>query len=176
MASTFIIEREEIQKNLCKNFLQYINHSYGTSGMSHFIDQLPKGVHRKRAILWVETFTSMRLVASAPVKFKRNKLASDDYDSASKSRYWAMGQETKTKSTVYDAGKEFRKVFERLRKIEEDPENILLHAALVSKVKELLYAYGRSDECDREEKRGRTLFDQSTKMTTMRASKLAKGT
>lgn len=144
--------------------------------MSQFIDQLPKGVHRDSALLWVEEFTSMRLVASDPVKFKRDKLVSDDYESACKSPYWEMGQKIKRKSNVYDADKEFRKVVERLRKVEEDPEKVLLHSVLVSKVKELIYAYGRSDECTQEEKRGRTLFDQSTTMSTMRASKHAKET
>ena len=76
---------------------------------------------------------------------------------------------------VYDADKEFRKVLDRLLKSAEDPSTTILHSTLLSKIQDVIYAYGRSDECDWENKRGETLFDRSVKMSTTRASKFSKG-
>jgi hypothetical protein len=90
MARIFLISREELHKELCRGFFHYINHSYGSSLFSQLIDKLPKGVHRKKSLLWIETFTSLRLIQSDPAKFERDKLFPDDYESACKSPYWTM--------------------------------------------------------------------------------------
>jgi len=78
--------------------------------------------------------------------------------------------------SVFDADKEFRKVLERLKRVSKDSAKTILHASLLIKVQEVLYAYGRTEEWTREEQQGRTLFDQSVKRATTRASKYAKGT
>lgn len=102
----------------------------------------------------------------------------NEYESEVSANPWTKLIEATTRhpTTVYDADKEFRKVVERLRKISEDPTKTLLHPILVSKAQEFLYAYGRTEEWTREDSKGRTLFDQSTMRSTMRASKFAKGT
>ncbi len=88
---------------------------------------------------------------------------------------WADAiEDTKATKIVYDADDEFRTVLMRLKKVAEDPERILLHKVLLEKIEEAIYAYGRTDTKLNEEKRGRTLFDASTKMSTMRAGKYAK--
>lgn len=78
-------------------------------------------------------------------------------------------------SVVVDADKEFRKVLDRLKRIAADPTKTVLHSILVSKVQEVLYAYGRSDEWEREVKHARTLFDRSVARKTTSATKYAKG-
>ena len=80
----------------------------------------------------------------------------------------------KAKPGIIDADKEFRSVLERLRRISEDADKVVLHSQLLGKVQEVLLAYGRSDAFDVEEKRGRALFDRSTANSTIRASKFAK--
>ncbi len=78
-------------------------------------------------------------------------------------------------SVVVDADKEFRKVLDRLKRIAADPTKTVLHSILVSKIQEVLYAYGRSDEWEREDKHTRTLFDRSVARKTTSATKYAKG-
>lgn len=100
-AITLTITRELVHKELCRGFSLYLNHSYGSSPLSHIIDKLPKGVHRERVILWIETFSSLRLIEDAPAKFKRDKEISDDYEGAIRNPYWTMELEkTKQLSTV----------------------------------------------------------------------------
>jgi hypothetical protein len=82
---------------------------------------------------------------------------------------------SKSPQTVYDADEEFRKVIRRLKRVADDPIKSLLHAILLTKIEEVVYAYGRTDAKLEEEKRGRTLFDSSTQMSTLRAGKFAKG-
>lgn len=102
---------------------------------------------------------------------------SDDYESQVRSDSWTsyIKPPERPESVVLDADKEFRKVLGRLKRASSDPTKMVLHSVLVSKVQEVLYAYGRSDECTREEQRGRTLFDQSVARKTVRPSKFAKG-
>jgi hypothetical protein len=109
---------------------------------------------------------------------KRNSVAwTNEYESEVKANPWGkpIGGPAKEAKTVYDADREFRIVVARLQKVNEDSTKTLLHAFLVSKVQELLFAYGRSEDWVREDKKGRTLFDQSTQRTTVSASKFAKG-
>lgn len=103
---------------------------------------------------------------------------SDEYEAQVMSDSWTNYKESpgRPNSVVLDADKEFRKVLDRLKRASSDPTKTVLHSVLVSKVQEVLYAYGRSDERTREELRGRTLFDQSAARKTTRASKFAKGT
>ena len=82
---------------------------------------------------------------------------------------------SKSQQPVYDADDEFRKVIRRLRKVVDDPEKLLLHAILLTKIEEVVLAYGRSEAKLEEERRGRTLFDRSTQMSTLQAGKFAKG-
>lgn len=109
---------------------------------------------------------------------KRNSVAwTSEYESEVKANHWTklIGMTATENTTVYDADKEFRKVFERLKKIVEDPSKTLLHAVLVSKVQAVLFAYGHTEDWVQENKKARTLFDQSTQRNTTRASKFAKG-
>lgn len=110
---------------------------------------------------------------------QHNKVSwSDDHEAQVMSDSWTsyIKPPEKPDSEVLDADKEFRKVLDRLKRASSDPTKTVLHSVLVSKVQEVLYAYGRSDECTREEQRGRTLFDQSVARKSTRASKFAKGT
>ena len=77
--------------------------------------------------------------------------------------------------SIVDADKELRKVVDRLLKVAQDPDRVLLHSTLLTKVQELIYTYGRTTEWANEDKKGRTLFDQSVKQSTLRASKYSKG-
>lgn len=98
-----------------------------------------------------------------------------EYESHLMALAWdALLEDTKPKSPLLDADKEIRALITRLRKVADDPDRVLLHSLLVSKVEEVLYAYGRSDAKVEEDKRSRTLFDASTKMSTMRAGKYAR--
>jgi hypothetical protein len=109
---------------------------------------------------------------------KRNSVAwTSEYESEVKANPWAklIGAPAKETKTVYDADKEFRIVVARLQKVTEDSTKTLLHAFLVTKVQELLFAYGRTEDWVQEDKKRRTLFDQSTQRITTRASKFAKG-
>jgi len=72
-----------------------------------------------------------------------------------------------SKSPYVDAEKEIRKVIERLERVNEDPEQQLVHPLLVTKIRSLLWTYGASETYDLEEKRGRTLFDIATARSTM---------
>lgn len=104
---------------------------------------------------------------------------SDDYQAQVMSDSWTnhIKPQKRLDSVVVDAGKEFRKVLDRLKRICSDPTKTVLHSALVSKVQEALNAYGMSDESTREEQKSkRTLFDQSVARKTMGASKYAKRT
>jgi hypothetical protein len=83
--------------------------------------------------------------------------------------------ESQSKKMVYDADEEFRAVLRRLKKAADDPDKTVLHAVLLTKIEEVIYAYGRTDQKLEEEKRGRTLFDKSIQMNTLRAGKFAKG-
>jgi hypothetical protein len=110
---------------------------------------------------------------------KHNEVTwSDEYEAQAMSDSWTsyIKPSERLTSVVVDADKEFRKVLDRLKRISSDPTKTVLHSMLVSKVQEVLYAYGRSDEWTREERRGGTLFDQSVARKTTRASKFAKGT
>ena len=97
-----------------------------------------------------------------------------EYEAQVRANVWAELIESLPDPSVFDADKEFRKVLDRLNRISEDSTNTILHASLLSKVQEVLYAYGHTDEWTGEEKRNRTLFDQSVKRATTRASKYAK--
>jgi hypothetical protein len=111
--------------------------------------------------------------------FKHSKIArswTGEYEAQVIASSWEDSIEAAAGPSVFDADKEFRKVLERLKRVSEDPAKTILHASLLTKVQEVLYAYGRTDEWIREEQQGRTLFDQSVKRATTRASKYAKGT
>lgn len=98
-----------------------------------------------------------------------------EYESQLMALAWdAQLEEAKPKNTLLDADKEIRALVTRLRKIADDPDRMLLHSVLLTKVEEVLYAYGRSEAKVEEDKRGRTLFDESIKMSTMRAGKYAR--
>lgn len=99
-----------------------------------------------------------------------------EYEAQVTASSWEDSIEAARGPSVFDADKEFRKVLERLKRVSEDSEKTILHASLLTKVQEVLYAYGRTDEWTREVQQGRTLFDQSVKRATTRASKYAKGT
>lgn len=110
---------------------------------------------------------------------KRDEVSwTDEYEAQVMADSWSVyvKPSDNANSQVVDADKEFRKVLDRLKRIASDPARTVLHSALMSKVQEVLYAYGRSDEWTREEQRGRTLFDQSVARKTTRASKFAKET
>jgi hypothetical protein len=100
----------------------------------------------------------------------------NEYENQVIASSWEDSIEAAPGPSIFDADKEFRKVLERLKRVSEDPAKTILHASLLTKVQEVLYAYGRTDEWTREEQQGRTLFDQSVKRATTRASKYAKGT
>jgi hypothetical protein len=78
-------------------------------------------------------------------------------------------------STVVDADKEIRRLVEHLLKVKTDGKKVLLHETLLSKVQDLILAYGRSDEKAKDDARAKALFDKSTARTTIRASIYAKG-
>lgn len=99
-----------------------------------------------------------------------------EYEAQVKASSWEDSIEAAPGPSVFDADKEFRKVLERLKRVSEDPDKTILHASLLTKIQEVLYAYGRTDEWTREVQQGRTLFDQSVKRATTRATKYAKGT
>ena len=88
---------------------------------------------------------------------------------------WYESSKPSSPPSIVDADKELRKVIDRLLKASQDPNRVLLHSPLLKKAQELIYAYGRTTEWANEEKAGRTLFDQSVKQSTMRASKFSKG-
>jgi hypothetical protein len=73
----------------------------------------------------------------------------DEYESQVRSESWTdyLTSPAKQNSKVVDADKEFRKVLDRLKGIAADPTKTVLHSMLVSKVQEVIYAYGRSHEC-----------------------------
>lgn len=97
-----------------------------------------------------------------------------EYESQLKALAWdAQLEEAKPKNTLLNAEKEIRALVTRLRKIADNPDRMLLHSVLLTKVEEVLYAYGRSDAKEKEDKRGSALFDASIKMSTMRAGKYA---
>lgn len=109
---------------------------------------------------------------------KRNSVAwTSEYESEVKANHWTklIGATATETATVYDADKEFRKVLDRLKKIAADPTKTLCHDVLVSKVQDVLYAYGGTEDWVQEDKKQRTLFDRSTQGTTIRAGKFAKG-
>lgn len=100
-----------------------------------------------------------------------------EYEAQLRKLDWADAiDNSQAKKIVYNADDEFRTVLRRLKKVADDPDKMLLHAVLITKIEEAIYAYGRTDEKLEEEKRCRTLFDKSTQMNTMRAGKFAKGT
>ena len=108
--------------------------------------------------------------------FKRtNPKWSDDYEAQVKAHPWTNLIQERQQKTVVDADKEFRKLYGRLERQSQDPSKTILHAQLIAKVRDVILTYGRSDEFEREMKRGRTLYDKSTAATTIRASKYAKG-
>ena len=76
---------------------------------------------------------------------------------------------------IVDADAEFRRVVERLNKVKNDPNRVLLHSVLLDKVNEAILGYGRSDEKEQGDRKGAALFDRSTTKTTLRATKYAKG-
>lgn len=79
------------------------------------------------------------------------------------------------KTVVVDAEKEFRTTLERLLRAADDPEKTVSHRVLLKKVQEVIYSYGRSDDWEAENKRIHTLFDSSTRRSTIRATKYSKG-
>ena len=87
---------------------------------------------------------------------------------------WYESSAPSTPPSIVDADKELRKVVDRLLKVAQDPDRVLLHSTLLTKVQALIYTYGRTTEWANEDKEGRTLFDQSVKQSTMRASKFSK--
>lgn len=101
----------------------------------------------------------------------------NEYEAQIKADRWihADKKASQATNTVLDADQELRKVVSRLRRISQDPGRTILHSVLLSKVEEVFFAYGRTDEWVREDKKGSTLFDQSVRMTTTRATKFAKG-
>jgi hypothetical protein len=111
-------------------------------------------------------------------KKHNSRVWSDEYEIEVRASRWTdlIGASARQTKPILDADKEFRKVLDRLRRASEDPTKTIFHASLLAKVQEVLYAYGRTDEWTREENRSRTLFDQSVRMSTTRATKFAKGT
>lgn len=93
----------------------------------------------------------------------------------SKHRWDGTIEESSPKTQpIVDAEVEIRKVIDRLEKIKDDPEREVVHPFLINKIRAILFEYGTSSKYEPEVKRGRTLFDESTKRQTMRASKHAK--
>jgi len=76
---------------------------------------------------------------------------------------------------IVDVDAELRRVVERLNKVKNDPNRVLLNSVLLDKVNEAILRYGRSDEKEQGNRQGAALFDRSTARTTLRASKYAKG-
>lgn len=131
-------------------------------------------------IKYFETWGNLEFDASAAkLKYSKKHSAlvwSDEYASKMKTSPWSdLIVPIKEQNRVLDADEEFRKVLKRLQRAADDPNKTVLHATLLAKVQEVINAYGITDECGREEKKGRALFDMSTKMTPTNASKFAKG-
>jgi hypothetical protein len=74
---------------------------------------------------------------------------------------------------VVDVEEEVRKLLRRLDRLANESAKTLLHKALLAMVREACDEYRRAKGCDPEFK-SKTLFDQSTKQNTVRASKYAK--
>lgn len=136
---------------------------------------------RRQLIEFFEKWGQLRFdKARSIIRYSKNhnvRAWTDEYEAEIKTDRWIHANKKASQSTnsVLDADQEFRKVVSRLRRISQDPDKTILHSVLLSKVEEVLFAYGRTDEWVREDKKGRTLFDQSVKMTTTRATKFAKG-
>lgn len=84
---------------------------------------------------------------------------------------WTEVNPKARKRGVRDVDAELRKLVENLTKVEGQ---YLVHRELLAKVKEAIYAYGRSDPFEKEQARGQTLFNKSISMKTMRATIYAK--
>ncbi len=136
---------------------------------------------RRPLIQFFEKWGKLRFdKARGTVRYSRNHNVgawTDEYEAQIKTdrSIHPKNKETQPINSVWDADQEFRKVVSRLRQASQDPDRIILHSVLLSKVEEVLFAYGRTDEWVREDRKGRTLFDQSVQMTTTRATKFAKG-
>ena len=124
---------------------------------------------------WGNLYYSSAKGAMRYTKRLKPEVWTPEYENQLMALAWdAQLEDVKPKNTLLDADKEIRALVTRLRKFADDPDRMLLHSALLTKVEEVLYAYGRSDAKAEEDKRGRTLFDASTKMSTMRAGKYAR--
>lgn len=143
--------------------------------------RITKKLEEKEALIkFFEKWGNLYFSKSGTLKYTKEHVASiwtNEHEKTVTANPWVSLIEApkRTVNTVSDADKEFRKVLARLTKVKQDPTKILLHAVLLEKVQEVLYAYGHSDEWTREDKRGRTLYDESTKMSPINASKYGLG-
>lgn len=132
---------------------------------------------RRPLIQFFEKWGKLRFdKARGTVRYSRNHNVgawTDEYEAQIKTdrSIDPKNKETQPINSVWDADQEFRKVVSRLRQASQDPYRIILHSVLLSKVEEVLFAYGRTDEWVREDRKGRTLFDQSVQMTTTRVKR-----
>lgn len=111
---------------------------------------------------------------------KRNDLTwSAEYEAQVRADRWdnQIGQVQRKKQSgeTVNAYEEFKKLLISLHRKSNDPANTILHETLLKRVQSEVYLYGKANNLADEEKSGQTLFDQSVKASTMRASKFAKG-
>lgn len=106
-----------------------------------------------------------------------DRVWTDEYKAKVTKLPWTalIAKSTKPSNAVINAEKEFRVVLDRLLRASEDSSKTIIHSLLVGKMQEALNSYGRSDEWMEQDKKYRTIFDQSVKTSTVSASKYAKG-
>jgi hypothetical protein len=162
-----------------------ISISDGNTGPANYVLKLLPLVTKKAGaqealIKYFETWGNLYFnKSSVTLKHSQRHVPpwSNNYEAQIRASAWEklIDSPPRSSPSVIDADKEFRGILSRLQRISQDSKRTILHPALLSKVQEVLLAYGRTDEWTIEDKRGRTLFDESVKRTTTRASKYAKG-
>ena len=85
------ITREDLQKKLILN-LQHFIKSNNWTGLATLLNNLPNGATKKRVILWIESFTPLRLIAekSSEARFQILDTSFVDYEIAFLTNYWNL--------------------------------------------------------------------------------------
>lgn len=82
-------DRKHIHKELCKCLEQAIE--YGNySSLMDAVGPLKKGVTRTKILLWIETYSPLRLASIKPIRFKMSADGVKDYKEAILTPYWEV--------------------------------------------------------------------------------------